>query len=578
MYTASEFNMEKLILSINSDTTVVHALRLEKLRTLVEVLTKQYEKGNPLMDDEVFDIVLERLHFLEAAETEKEERKTDSKGFSEFFKEKKEVVDPPNPVGKHLLPFFMGSQNKLAPAKIERWVAANPARDYVITHKLDGISCLLHVDAGIPRLYTRGNGKIGRDITPLIQFVNGFPSDLKESVKKGIPYSVGNVTSVRGELIMRQDTFKASYPNSKNARNVVAGIVNSKSPLPTSKLIDFVAFEVLQPMMRPWDQLDSLERDLFIPVAHCKGVEMPDASELSETLYVSREISPYDIDGLVITADEVHEHPEDSNPSYSFAFKDIRMNDKAEVVVTKVEWNVSKDGYLKPVIHFDPCLIGKVTVKKVTAFNARYVQENGIGPGARIIVTRSGDVIPHILEVGKTAKIPASPEDCGLKFTWSESGVDAVVTDVKNTMYIVNNLIHFMKALEVDGIGKETITRIVEGGTTTVGEIFRMSKEDLMKLDGVKDKKATVFFNAFSRAVFSPVAVMHGSNIFDRGIGRKKLELILKNHPEIITERYFPTDDELKKLPGINKMADKFNVSLEKFWVFVEANNITLVT
>jgi len=100
---------------------------------------------------------------------------------------------------------------------------------------------------------------------------------------------------------------------------------------------------------------------------------------------------------IVVRDNQHHSIISGKNPKYSFAFKTILTHEEAEVIVSHVEWNISKDGFLKPTVYFNPIHIGGVKIQKATGFNASFIQSNTIGPGSHIVIIRSGDVIPYIV-------------------------------------------------------------------------------------------------------------------------------------------------------------------------------------
>ena len=108
------------------------------------------------------------------------------------------------------------------------------------------------------------------------------------------------------------------------------------------------------------------------------------------------------------------------NPEFAFAFKSIITQNCAEVIVKNIVWNVSKDGLYKPTIEFDPVVIDNVVIKKTTGFNAAYIRDNKIGLASRLIIIRSGDVIPYIKEVKTIGTKNLFPE----QYVWDENNID----------------------------------------------------------------------------------------------------------------------------------------------------------
>ena len=172
----------------------------------------------------------------------------------DYVKEELENRNPNHPILKEIgisnirkvkLPYFMGSMDKIKndDKVLNNWLKKYPSdKGYVISDKLDGISGLLHksVDDNEVRLYTRGNGEEGQEVTHLKSFINGIPEiDIKDEV------------AVRGEFIITKDKFNKLKEEGdiKNTRNIVAGVFNSKKPnLKIAKIIDFVTYEYIYPL------------------------------------------------------------------------------------------------------------------------------------------------------------------------------------------------------------------------------------------------------------------------------------------------------------------------------------------
>ena len=156
---------------------------------------------------------------------------------------------------------------------------------YVLSAKLDGISGMYSTEHGTKKLYTRGNGREGQDISYMIPYLK-----LPEQE---------NIT-IRGELIMTKKTFDEKYKTTAaNARNLVAGIANRKKITPDEiRNIDFVAYEVIEPRMKPSQQMDFLEKHNVITVIH-KTVEDVTNELLSEILIRWRDLYAYEIDGII---------------------------------------------------------------------------------------------------------------------------------------------------------------------------------------------------------------------------------------------------------------------------------------
>lgn len=460
-----------------------------------------YNKSSPILTDSQFDILKDYL---------------EKKYPNEI------TIGAPIMKKKIKLPFFMASMNKIKPNEklIENW-KKKYNNHYVISTKIDGISALY--DSQHQKLYTRGDGEYGQDISHLIPYLR-------------LPPTEENFV-VRGELIIS----KKRFPEISSIRNVVSGIVNSKIiPMEKIGMLDFVSYEIVSHKMTPIDQMHTME-SLGFNVVRFEYVEDITTNLLSDTLLQWRNTYDYDIDGIIVTDNKVYPR-KNENPKHSFAFKMVMTDQMIEATVLEVQWNVSKDGYLKPKIKLDPVYIGGVKIEYATAFNAHFVEQNQIGVGTVVQLIRSGDVIPHILHVLQptNAMFPTSYD-----YIWNESHVDIVITEKdKNPLVQKRQLIYFFKGIGVDGLGEKTIEKLYEKGFKKISSILFLTETDLKTVDGIEDKLARKIFSSLQEKIkqTSLSKILSLSNIFDRGIGEKKLDLIFHEihnwlHEENLVEK-----------------------------------------
>ena len=482
---------------------------------------------------------------------------------------------------KVVLPYYMGSQNKIKDSEEEiTKYKKQYAGPYVISDKLDGVSCLIvYNQIGKKnfdiKLYTRGNGTEGQDITHLLTYINGFPS------VNNISY---DYLAIRGELIISKDNWeklKLEGNNGANPRNTVSGAINSKN-LNKNVLnaIDFVCYTLIEPKLK--NGLDILKKMNFLIVNHTINDDI-NLNILSENLQKSRN-NKYIIDGIVINdISKNYEIEKGKNPTHSFAFKSIHTLEQVEVIVREVEWNVSKDKYMKPIVKFDEITLDDVKIKQATGFNAGFIEKNVIGPGSRIIIIRSGNVIPHINSVlSKSASgKPSLPGIVDVNYKWNDTHVDIIMIDDgnKNSKYDIKNIIYFMKTIEIDYMGPGNIAKIYNAGYDTINKIINITKEELLNIEGFKNKSADNILNALKKIKDVDCNVlMDASNIMGRGFGLKKIKSITDIHPEILDNTKIARNKALKlkasdliKINGIAKTsAELFIENLPKYYEFYD--------
>jgi NAD-dependent DNA ligase len=490
---------------------------------------------------------------------------------------------------KVALPYYMGSQNKIKDSEEEITKYKKQYKGpYIISDKLDGVSCLVVYKRNVEtndkkmfdiKLYTRGNGTYGQDISHLLTYINGFP-DLSNIT--------GDYLAIRGELIISKDNWeklKTQGENGANPRNTVSGAINSKTlNKKILNAIDLVCYTLISPVdPKIKNGLEVIKKMKFFVVNH-EVVSDINLDILSENLQKARN-NDYIVDGIVIADIGKHYDIEkDKNPTHSFAFKSIHTLEQVEVIVKEVEWNISKDKYMKPIVKFDEIILDDVKIKQATGFNAGFIEKNVIGPGSRIIIIRSGNVIPHINSVLSKAanRKPSMPGTEGVNYKWNDTRVDIIMIDDgnKNSKYDIKNIIYFMKTVDIDYMGPGNIEKIYNGGHDTINKIINIKKEELLRIEGFKDKSAENIIGALKKIKDVDCNVlMDASNIMGRGFGSKKIKIITDVYPEIIDNTKAGRNkalklkvEELTKINGIAKIsAELFIENLPKYYEFYDS-------
>lgn len=475
----------------------------QPLNILIEVAkyaAEQYYNGEGVISDKLYDDLFDEI------------KKRDPK--NDFLKKVGFEITGKNKVE---LPYYMGSMDKIKISESDRlskWQKKFNKHDYVVMDKLDGISGLFVLKNGVKKLYTRGNGTIGQDITHLINTIPSFK------------FSVSTDIVLRGELIISKKKWEKYTSQFSNARNMVSGLVNSKKiNTDIMKDIDFVTYEIMEPRMRQSEQLKFLQKNKMTHVYY----ETLDKSDLDfemldEILLDRREVSEYEIDGIIIMDDSLHDYNAEGNPDFAFAFKDASEKQTADVIVKDVEWNVSKDGYLKPKLVLEPTKLSGVIISNATAFNAKYIVDNKIGPSSVVKIIRSGDVIPHVLEVIKTAKVKMP----SVEYKWNETNVDLIATGSKSDEQIIKELTFFAEKMDIMNLSEGIITNFVENDIDDIFKIINVSKNTLAELPSFKDKMVNKIHENIQTAMekASLIQFMNATNIFGHNFGHKRLEKI----------------------------------------------------
>jgi DNA ligase (NAD+) len=503
--------------------SVLESLNEKQLSQLLRAANSAYYNEEPFFTDNQYDIVKEFV----------------------------ETKYPTNPVlheigapverNKVALPYHMGSMDKIKPDTnaLTNWTAKFSG-PYVLSCKLDGVSGLYTTEGPKPKLYTRGDGKIGQDISHLIPFLR-------------LPKTKGIV--IRGEFIIPRALFEAKYKDKfANPRNMVAGIVNHKTINETIKDLHFVAYEVMKPIKKPSEQMELLSTLDVESVLY--RVEPIISNELlSNTLLDWRYNYAYEIDGVIVANDAVYER-KTGNPEHAFAFKMVLSDQVAEAKVVDVIWAASKDGYLKPRVQIEPINLGGVQITYATGFNGAFINDNKIGIGATIELIRSGDVIPHIRKVVVPADEPRMPS---VPFKWNDTHVDIMLEDLESDETVrEKNITGFFRGIGVEGLSTGNVKRIMEGGYDSVPEILKMTIGDFLQIDGFKEKIATKLYNGIREKIdaASLTTIMSASNMFGRGFSEKKIEIIMESYPKVLLSKE-TNSQKISKISAIKGMATK---------------------
>lgn len=534
--------LDKNIIKIADDfkkngITVLEGLNENQLSKLIHEANAAYYNEEPFLSDNEYDIVKE---FMEAK-----------------FPSNSIIAEIGASVEKNKipLPYYMGSMDKIKPDTdaLSTWMGKYRG-PYVLSCKLDGVSGLYSTEEKVPKLYTRGDGKVGQDISHLIPYLR-------------LPKTKGVV--IRGEFIIPKSVFEKKYKTKfANPRNMVAGLINHKSVNEAIRDINFVSYEVMKPVMKPSEQMDFLSTLDVDKVLY--KIESSLSNELlSETLVDWRQNYVYEIDGVIVTNDKIYER-KSGNPEHSFAFKMVLSDQVAEAKVVDVIWTPSKDGYLKPRVQIEPINLGGVKIEYATGFNGAFIKDNLVGIGSVIELIRSGDVIPHIQKVvapAQEAKMPSVP------YKWNESLVDVMLEDATSDGTVKEkNITGFFRGIGVEGLSSGNVARIIQAGFDTVPKIINMSIADFLKVDGFKDKTATKLFNGIREKIQSAslITIMSASNIFGRGFSEKKLELIMESYPIVLLSKE-SNSYKIEKIASIKGMAKKSaELFVEKIHNFIQ--------
>jgi len=536
---------------ISDPVTFVEKASDDQLSKLILHASKKYYNESAVMTDDEFDFLVDEL----------KKRNPKHPTLSKIGAPLPKVTE----IKKVSLPYHMGSMDKykLSDTKSFATWLTKYTGPYTITDKLDGVSALYHWKDDIAHLYKRGDEQMGSDVSFLIPYI---PSLSKLKFTSEI--------AIRGELIISLDNYDKYTGDKTNPRSMVAGLTNKKTIDPqTVKLIDFVAYEQLYPRYIHTEQLQNISNFSFISVHHAvlKNITF---EKLIEILQDRKKTGKYEVDGIIITDNNLHPVNKTKNPEYAFAFKELPDKNTAECTVIEVEWNISKDGYIKPTVLIEPVKLSGVTIKRATGFNAKFIFDNKIGKNSIIQISRAGDVIPHIEKVIKAthADMPT------FAYVWNESKVDIVVDTVKNKNKDVireqriSELTYFVTHANMKFLNEQTVAKLYDAGYDDIIKILEIKQKELLELDNFKETMAEKIYDSIQKSIeeMNILIFANASNIFGHNFGEKRLKKIFEIYPKILgwikNKSKEDIKNDIKKIEGFEEItANQFAEKIVEF-------------
>ena len=531
---------------------------IDKIVAKLEEANVAYRTGNEIMSDKEYDSLLELLYSYDPEN-------------EIFSKVGIEILDETR---KSKLPIDMASMNKIKTIEdIRTWLrlkGINPNTEIVCTPKYDGLS-LCHDEINT-NTWTRGDGEFGQKSDEHYKLIQNHLS-LKSDV----------FTYTYGEVIMPKQVFLDKYSTEfANPRNLVAGLLNSKEVTDPLKDLQFIKYGAIPNegfnFKTKSDILDMLNSGQEVKVNYHLFI----AKDITEDLLVElfkRWSTDYEIDGIILEVNDLNlqeslgRETSSNNPCYARAFKHDSFEQKAEATVLGISWNISKHGLLKPVLHITPIKLDGVTVSNVTGNNAKFVKDMGLGIGAKVVVKRSGMVIPLIVEVLETVdfQYPYLTDSNGeIDYVWNENGIELVTLTETDDQKLKQN-VAFFEILEADNVSEGIITQLWDAGYKTIEDILNVTTTQLESIERFGKRKAQIVYNSIQKSVTDVQLskLQHATGLF-RGLGSKKLALL-----EHFTTK--PTIDQVMEIEGFAEISAKVFVdNYDNFFTFVGNLPITI--
>jgi DNA ligase (NAD+) len=553
--------------------------RARELRTQLDYHShRYYVLDDPEIGDEVYDALLDELRALEASYPS--------------------LVTPDSPtqrVGgepvsrlekvRHLEP-MLSLANARSEEELRAWVArmrnhlaregiSEPKFEFVVEPKIDGLAIsLLYRDGVLERGATRGNGEVGEDITHNLRTIGAIPLRAAD---------VPPLLEVRGELYMSLKDFaalnerraEAGLSTFMNPRNSAAGTVRQLDPaLAAERPLSIWCYQVGVTegisFATHWDALQWLREHGFRVNRDVKllGSEDEVIAQCREWERRRGELD-FEIDGAVVKISDLELQRRlgavGREPRWAIAWKF-----PPTTAVTKLErvmWNVGKFGDLRPFAMLAPVAVGGVTIKLATLHNEEDLARKDIRAGEEVIVLRAGDVIPqvvspapHVAERKRRPPRPRPPKRCPFCDTPTVKEPESVFTKCPNPACpgrAWQLLRHFVSrgAMDIERLGEKQVQLLLDRGLVrTAADIYSLTKEQLLELEGIGERSADLLLAAIDASRQRPFArVLFALGIEEVG------EVTARN----LVQRFRDIDallaaspEEIEQVPGIGaKMA-----------------------
>ncbi len=485
---------------------------------------------DPIISDYEYDTLLKKLRELEGQHPEAITPGSPTQRIEVTPLERFTKVTHPSPI--------LSLANAFGKDDLRDWyerIAKLDARvrdsGFVLEPKIDGLTVVIRYEAGrLVQAATRGDGLVGEDVTANVKTIKSVPLQIPVMESN---VAVPQTLVVRGEIYIRKDDFErlnaklleSGEKTYQNPRNTAAGSLRQlDARITASRPLSLLAYAIVETSgempATQWGLLNYL-RQLGFPVSDlAKKVDSFDNVLNSVGSWAEqRDAVPYEIDGVVIKlndlllADELGFVGKDPRGAIALKFP---AREKS-TVLREIKVNVGRTGVLTPYAVLEPVEIGGVIVKQATLHNFDYIAEKDIRPGDRVLIKRAGDVIPYVIgplvEERDAASQPYVPPEtcpsCGQKVQHFDDEVAWYCVNSACPAQLVRNIEHFVSkgAMDILGLGEKIVELLVEQGKIKdVADLYRLTKADLMDLEGFADKKAENLIIAIQASRTQPLA------------------------------------------------------------------------
>jgi DNA ligase (NAD+) len=458
---------------------------------------------------------------------------------------------------------------------------------YVVELKLDGLSMATHFRQGrFFQAVTRGDGSIGEDVTENARTIRSLPLRVESNL---------GAFEVRGETVMNRSAFE--HLNSEreqrgmsrfaNPRNAAAGSLRVLEPsITASRKLEYYSYLLLvdgQPLLEShWESLNALEKMGFKVNRNrrvCEGID--ELLEFCSRWEGARDSLPYEIDGVVVKVDSIPLQRKlgytAKAPRWAIAYKYAAR--QATTDVEDIAVQVGRTGALTPVAHLKPVEVGGVVVSRATLHNEDEIERLGLQIGDRVVIERSGDVIPKVVRVHSQGsyrrlfRMPNKCPVCGGSVVREESEAASRCVNTNCPARLKESILHFASrgVMNIDGMGDALVDQLVDRKMVeSVADIYDLTVEKLTSLERMGAKSAANVLRNVERSKKNPMPrVITALGI--RFVGERTAQLLAEHFGSL--DRI--AEAKLDELQDAEEVGPKVAESIRQF--FREPRNQELI-
>lgn len=466
------------------------------------------------MSDYEYDRLYRRLQELEAAHPEEITPDSPTQRVGDAVLNDFAEVRHPVPL-ESLEDVFDGDEVKGFLSKV---LETLPRAEYSVEPKVDGLSVALEYrDGQFYQGATRGDGRVGEDVTGNLRTVRSIPKNLPEKLPRLI---------VRGEVYMARSVFDRineeleleGKPLLANPRNAAAGSLRQKDPKVCAKRqLDIAVFNLQLVEGRSFathsETLDYLREQGFPVIPYTVLRDPEEILEQIQKLGDNRMDFPYDIDGAVVKLNDLSDRSILGStakcPKWAVAYK--YPPEQKESRVADIVVQVGRTGVLTPKAVLEPVRLAGTTVTNATLHNQDYITEKDIRIGDTVVVQKAGEIIPEIVSVVKEKRpegtkpyhLPDKCPVCGAAVLRDPDGAAVRCTGAECPAQLLRNMIHFASrdAMDIDGVGPAVLQQLIESGlVSNPADLYDLRAEQLEGLDRMGKKSAQNAVDAIARS------------------------------------------------------------------------------